>query len=93
MEENLNFVPLLLVLLLAFIVPMLLGRIRWLPVVVGEILAGVLIGHSGLNLVNESAVLATNGENNKRSVVGTISYMPPVFGCYCASVVINDLVS
>ena len=30
--------------------------------------------------VNESAVLATNGENNKRSVVGTISYMPPVFG-------------
>ena len=57
MEENLTFVPLLLVLLLAFIVPMLMGRIRWLPVVVGEILAGVLIGHSGLNLVNESAVL------------------------------------
>ena len=57
MEENLNFVPLLLVLLLAFAVPLLLGRIHWLPVVVGEILAGVLIGHSGLNLVNESAML------------------------------------
>ncbi|WP_321285845.1 tRNA threonylcarbamoyladenosine dehydratase [uncultured Sunxiuqinia sp.] len=28
---------------------------------------------------------------NKKSAVGTISYMPPVFGCYCASVVIQDL--
>ncbi len=61
MEENLTFVPLLLVLLLAFAVPLLLGRIRWLPVVVGEILAGVLIGHSGLNLVGESAILEVMG--------------------------------
>lgn len=29
---------------------------------------------------------------NKKSVVGTISYMPAVFGCFCASVVIRDLV-
>ncbi len=28
---------------------------------------------------------------NKKSVVGTISYMPPAFGCFVASVVINDL--
>ncbi len=28
---------------------------------------------------------------NKRSAVGTISYMPPLFGCYCASVVIRNL--
>ncbi|PKL87612.1 MAG: tRNA threonylcarbamoyladenosine dehydratase [Ignavibacteriae bacterium HGW-Ignavibacteriae-2] len=28
---------------------------------------------------------------NKKSTVGTISYMPPVFGCVCASVVIRDL--
>jgi len=28
---------------------------------------------------------------NKKSTVGTISYMPPLFGCYCASVVIRDL--
>jgi len=28
---------------------------------------------------------------NKKSAVGTISYMPPVFGCFCASVVIQDL--
>jgi len=29
---------------------------------------------------------------NKRSTVGTISYMPPLFGCYCASVVIRNLI-
>ena len=29
---------------------------------------------------------------NKKSVVGTISYMPAVFGCFCASVVIRDLI-
>ena len=30
-------------------------------------------------------------ETNKKSNVGTISYMPALFGCYCASVVIRDL--
>ncbi len=28
---------------------------------------------------------------NKKSTVGTISYMPAIFGCFAASVVINDL--
>lgn len=28
---------------------------------------------------------------NKRTTIGTISYMPPLFGCFCASVVIRDL--
>jgi tRNA A37 threonylcarbamoyladenosine dehydratase len=42
--------------------------------------------------VDSHAVQETKGEENKRSVVGTISYMPPVFGCYCASVVIRDLI-
>ena len=31
-------------------------------------------------------------EQNKKSVVGTISYLPAVFGCVCASVVIRDLI-
>lgn len=57
MEESLDFLPLLLVMLLVFGVPMVLGRMRWLPVVVGEIFAGILIGHSGLNLIGESAIL------------------------------------
>lgn len=30
-------------------------------------------------------------ETNKKSNVGTISYMPAVFGCACASVVVRDL--
>ncbi len=51
MEESLNFIPLLSVLLLAFAVPLLFGRVRILPVVVGEIIAGVIIGRSGLGLV------------------------------------------
>ena len=37
-----------------------------------------------------SAILVEEGRN-KKSTVGTISYMPPVFGCFMASVVINDL--
>lgn len=57
MEPHVDFAPLLLVLFLAFLVPLILGRIRWLPVVVGEIFAGVLIGHSGLGLVEESEIL------------------------------------
>ena len=31
-------------------------------------------------------------EQNKRSIVGTISYLPAIFGCVCASVVIRDLI-
>lgn len=31
-------------------------------------------------------------ELNKKSIVGTISYMPAVFGCVCAGVVIRDLI-
>ena len=57
MEEQLNFAPLLLIVVLAFLAPLLLGRLRWLPIVVGEILAGVIIGHSGFNLVGESEIL------------------------------------
>ena len=29
---------------------------------------------------------------NKRTNVGTISYMPAIFGCFAASVVIRDLI-
>ena len=41
--------------------------------------------------IDKSKVVATNGEHNKASIVGTISYMPAVFGIACASVVIRDL--
>lgn len=32
-------------------------------------------------------------EQNKRTTVGTVSYMPAMFGCYCASEVFRGLVS
>ena len=40
--------------------------------------------------VSKSAVIE-EGSQNKASNVGTISYMPAAFGCFCASVVINGL--
>ncbi len=30
-------------------------------------------------------------EPNKKTTVGTVSYMPAIFGCYCASVVIREI--
>lgn len=41
-------------------------------------------------MVNASCIKAVE-DKNKKSMVGTISYMPAVFGCTCASVVIRDL--
>ncbi|HSR31046.1 MAG TPA: cation:proton antiporter [Anaerolineae bacterium] len=61
MEESHSFVPLLIVVLLAFVVPLILGRFKRLsiPVVVGEILAGVIVGDSGLGLVGHDPMLET----------------------------------
>jgi len=47
-----RFLPLMLVVMLAFFVPVLLSRFRRIPVVVGEIMAGIIIGPSVLGLVN-----------------------------------------
>jgi tRNA A37 threonylcarbamoyladenosine dehydratase len=41
--------------------------------------------------IDKTKIIATTGEQNKASVVGTISYMPAAFGIACASVVIRDL--
>lgn len=41
--------------------------------------------------VPRSALYLSREEVHKRSVVGTISYMPPLFACHIASVVIADL--
>ncbi len=43
--------------------------------------------------VRKEVILETDGTNNKRSVVGTISYMPAIFGCYCAAEVIRGIIS
>jgi Kef-type K+ transport system membrane component KefB/Trk K+ transport system NAD-binding subunit len=61
-EETFNFMPLLIVILLAFLVPILMTRLRGVPVVVGEILAGVLIGGSVLGLVQEDTIMGLIGD-------------------------------
>jgi Kef-type K+ transport system membrane component KefB len=59
MEESHSFVPLLIVVVLAFLAPLIVGRFRKLrlPVVVAEILAGILVGDSGLGWVTDDQIL------------------------------------
>ena len=51
---------------------------------------GVTVVYSPENIPPHSARPVEN-EQNKKTVVGTISYMPAVFGCLCASVVLRTL--
>ncbi len=41
---------------------------------------------------DENAVIVDEPGENKKSTIGTISYMPPIYGCFCASVVIKTLI-
>lgn len=43
-------------------------------------------------LQDKSAVVLCEDEQNKKSTVGTISYMPAIFGCMMAAAVIEDLI-
>lgn len=43
-------------------------------------------------LISEEAMVPVYDEPNKKTTVGTISYMPAIFGCVCASAVIRDLI-
>jgi Kef-type K+ transport system membrane component KefB/Trk K+ transport system NAD-binding subunit len=53
------FLALLLITVLALVVPILSARLRrfYIPIVVGEIIAGIIIGQSGLNLIEPSQTL------------------------------------
>ena len=53
MQEPNHFIPLFILIFLALVAPLLLSRLKRIrvPIVVGEILAGILVGKSGLNLV------------------------------------------
>lgn len=42
-------------------------------------------------LQDKNAVITTDEEQNKKSIVGTISYMPAIFGCMMAAEVIKDI--
>ena len=43
-------------------------------------------------LPNKESVIKVEGEQNKKTTVGTISYMPPMFGSFMAAEVIRDIV-
>lgn len=59
MEETHSFVPLLVVVAAAFLAPVAVGRFRRLrvPAVVAEIVAGIIVGDSGLGWVQSSPML------------------------------------
>lgn len=59
MNESLSFIPLLIVIFLAFLVPLVLSRFKriQIPIVIGEIIAGILIGPSLLNWVKGSETI------------------------------------
>ncbi|SDC26130.1 MULTISPECIES: monovalent cation:proton antiporter family protein [unclassified Candidatus Frackibacter] len=58
MPEHFSFNSLVIITLLAFIVPITIEKVKIpIPVVVGEILAGVIIGKSGLNLIEPGSWL------------------------------------
>ncbi len=58
-ESEISFIPLLIVVALGFLVPVALSPVRrfGIPVIVGEIVAGIVVGQSGLGLVETGRVL------------------------------------
>lgn len=66
MEQHGSIMSLLIVIIVAFLTPILLHRfkLRFIPVVVAEIIMGLIIGKSGFDLVHEDAwleILSTLG--------------------------------
>ncbi|WP_088103488.1 monovalent cation:proton antiporter family protein [Halalkalibacter urbisdiaboli] len=61
MEEHVAVTSLVVVVLVAFLIPVLLHKLklRIIPVVVAEIIAGMVIGRSGFNLVSQDIWLET----------------------------------
>lgn len=61
MEQHASITSLVIVMIVAFITPIILHRLKLtiIPVVVAEIIMGLLIGKSGFNIVHEDAWLST----------------------------------
>ncbi|NYE05487.1 CPA2 family monovalent cation:H+ antiporter-2 [Bacillus niacini] len=61
MEQHASVISLLVVVTVAFVTPILLHRFRlnYIPVVVAEIIMGLVIGKSGFNVVHEDMWLST----------------------------------
>jgi monovalent cation:H+ antiporter-2, CPA2 family len=61
MEHHASITSLVIVIIVAFLTPILLHRLKlsFIPVVVAEIIMGLVIGKSGFNIVHEDAWLGT----------------------------------
>jgi monovalent cation:H+ antiporter-2, CPA2 family len=61
MEHHASITSLVIVIIVAFLTPILLHRLKlnFIPVVVAEIIMGLIIGKSGFNIVHEDAWLST----------------------------------
>lgn len=53
--------------------------------------SGFPVVYSTEHVPDEAVIIDKDEEINKMSTVGTISYMPAIFGCVAASVVLRDL--
>lgn len=42
-------------------------------------------------LIDKELVLASENEPNKKSILGTVSYIPTIFGCMLASIAVDEL--
>ena len=56
-----------------------------------NIFTGVEVVYSP-EVISRDCIELTDGSNNKKSIIGTISYMPAMFGVLCTSVIIRSLV-
>ncbi|GGH83959.1 CPA2 family monovalent cation:H+ antiporter-2 [Pullulanibacillus pueri] len=61
METSTSFASLVVVVVVAFLMPLLLNRLRlqFVPVVVAEIVAGIIIGKTGFNFIHNDSILDT----------------------------------
>ena len=46
-----------------------------------------------MNFFKKAKIIVTEKAFPKKSIIGTMSYMPAIFGCTVASVVIRDLIA
>ncbi len=53
--------------------------------------SGFPVVYSTEHVPDEAVIIDKDEEINKMSTVGTVSYMPAIFGCVAASVVLRDL--
>lgn len=59
MENGVSLTSLMIVVGVSFLVPIVISRLRWtfIPIIVAELVAGIIIGKTGFNIVKEDTTL------------------------------------